>query len=239
MSAPLVEVHADADALATAVAGALLSRLAEAQAAGRTPHVCLTGGTIAEAVHHEVGRLSVSAGVDWGQVGVWWGDERFVAADSPDRNDLQAQSAFLDAVGAAQVHPMPSTDTAPDVAAAAASYAREVRASGAGEFEVLMLGLGPDGHVASLFPGHPALADDGIAVAVTDSPKPPPERVSLTLAALEHARSVWVIASGTSKADAVAAALAEQGSVIDTPARGVAGRVDTVYFLDRDAASAL
>lgn len=240
MSTPLVEVHHDAAALATAVAGELLSRLAAAQEAGRVPQIGLTGGSIAEAVHREVARLSPGSEVDWTRVVVWWGDERFVAADSEDRNAGQARREFLDVVGATQVHEMPSTETAADVEAGAASYGMEMRGDGAGEFEVLMLGIGPDGHVASLFPGHPALdVDDQIAVGVRDSPKPPPERISLTFGALHHCRSLWMIASGDSKADAVAAALADTGSVHQTPARGVSGQVDTVWFLDREAASHL
>ena len=92
---------------------------------------------------------------------------------------------------------------------AAAAYAVEVRTHGAGEFDVVMLGVGPDGHVASLFPGFPQLdVDDDIAVAVTGSPKPPPVRISLTFPALNRTRQVWFLVSGDGKADAVARALA-------------------------------
>ena len=101
------------------------------------------------------------------------------------------------------------------------------------------LGIGPDGHCASLFPGHPALeARDAIAVAVHDSPKPPPDRVTLTFEAMERCRAVWFIASGEGKAEAVARALAEDGTVQETPARGVTGD-ETVWWLDADAASQL
>ena len=115
-----------ASALATAVAGELLSRLADAQTRGEVPQIGLTGGTIADAVHRELARLSASSEVDWSRVVVWWGDERFVAADDPERNAGQARSAFLDAVGVdpAHVHEMPSTATAADVDEAAASYSR-------------------------------------------------------------------------------------------------------------------
>ena len=111
-----------------------------------------------------------------------------------------------------------------DVDAAAAAYSATMREDGAGEFDVVMLGLGPDGHVASLFPGHPALdVDDRIAVGVTNSPKPPPERVSLTYGALNRARSVWFLVSGEQKAPAVAAALAPEGDLHEIPARGATG----------------
>ena len=237
---PLIEVHDSADALATALAGELLTRLADLQTAGTVPQIGLTGGSIAEAVHREVARMSGEFEVDWTRVGVWFGDERFVAADSPDRNDGQARRAFLDAVGATQVHAMPSTDDAGSVEEAAQQYADTVRAHGAGGFDVLMLGIGPDGHVASLFPGHPGLdATDAIAIGVHESPKPPPERVTLTFEALARAASVWFMASGDGKAEAVARALADEGAVHETPARGVVGTTETIWWLDREAASAL
>jgi 6-phosphogluconolactonase len=241
---PRVEVHEDAAALATSVAGELLSRLADAQAAGHLPQVALTGGTIADAVHREVARLSPGSGVDWSRVVVWWGDERFVAPDDPERNAGQARAAFLDAVGAdpAHVHEMPSTADADDVEAAAASYSSELREHGRGEFDVVMLGVGPDGHVASLFPGNPALdVRDRIAVGVTDAPKPPPLRVSLTFPALNRARSVWFLVSGDAKASAVARALdgVDPADPHDIPASGVSGHDETIWFLDRPSASAL
>ncbi|TIC87818.1 6-phosphogluconolactonase [Nocardioides sp. GY 10113] len=243
--APLIEVHPDPAALATSVAGELLNRIADAQAAGHVPHIGLTGGTIAEAIHREVARLAPASGVDWGAVHFWFGDERFVASDSPDRNAGQARAAFLDEVGATRVHEVPASDQVADAEAAAAAYGDEMRAEGAGHFDVLMLGVGPDGHIASLFPGHPGLeATDAIAVAVHDSPKPPPDRVTLTFDALGHARSVWFLVSGSGKADAVSRALAVEGSrdgtsVAETPARGVVGHDETVWFLDHDAASLL
>lgn len=242
MIPPRIEVHDDRAALATAVAGELLSRLADVQAAGGVPQIGLTGGGIADAVHHELARLSPASEVDWARVAVWWGDERFVAPDSPDRNAAQARAAFLDAVGAdpAHVHEMPSTADAADVEAGAAAYGDVVRAHGTGEFDVLMLGVGPDGHVASLFPGYPQLdVDDRVAVAVTDSPKPPPERISLTFAALTRSRSVWFLVDGEEKAEAVARALADGADVHDVPAAGVTGSEETIWFVDRAAASRL
>ena len=257
MSAPAVEVLPDPGAVATTVAALLLERLTVAQAGGGVPQIALTGGTIADLMHRELARLSPASGVDWSRVVVWWGDERFVAADSADRNAGQARAAFLDAVGVdpEHVHEMPSTDSAPDVQSAAASSAAELREAGSGEFEVVMLGVGPDGHVASLFPGSPQLeVDDLIAVAVTGSPKPPPERVSLTLPALNRARAVWFLATGPEKAAAVAAALAEESlaqaeeslaqaeeslarAEESLPAARVRGRVTTTWFLDRAAAA--
>ncbi len=238
MTEPRVEVQPDADTLATAVAGELLSRLADLQAAGAVPQIGLTGGTIAEAVHRELARLSPDTEVDWTRVVVWFGDERFVPADStptatPARPGPRSSTPSVPP----RCTRCRSSDEVPDAEAAASAYGDSMREHGAGSFDVLMLGIGPDGHIASLFPGHPALAvDDRIAVAVHDSPKPPPDRVSLTVPALRRAEQVWFLASGDGKAEAVAAALAD-GPVDEIPARAVRGVTETTWFLDREAAS--
>ena len=238
---PLVEVHDDAAALATSVAGELLTRLADAQALGHVPHVVLTGGTIADAVHHEVARLAVGSEVDWSRVVFWWGDERFVGPDDADRNAGQAREALLDAVAVdpSNIHEMASTATAASAAEGAAAYAAELAAHGPAGFEVVMLGVGPDGHVASLFPDRPELDATDPVVAVTDSPKPPSERISLTLSTLNQGRAVWLLASGTGKAPAVALALGADAGVHPVPAAAVSGTAETIWFLDRDAAANL
>jgi 6-phosphogluconolactonase len=185
-----LEVLPDPAQVAATVAERFLKRMAAAQGRGEEPHVALTGGSIAEALHRQIARQAPAYDVDWTRVVFWWGDERFVAPDSADRNARDARAAFLDVVGATQVHEVPSTGDASDVDAAAAAYGDLVRASGGGDFDLVMLGMGPDGHVASLFPGFPQLdVDDRIAVPVTGSPKPPPERVSLTFPALRRTPS--------------------------------------------------
>jgi 6-phosphogluconolactonase len=241
LPAPRVEVHDSADDLATAVAGAFLRLVTVRQSDGDVPQVALTGGSIADKIHREIARLGPGTDVDWSRIDLFWGDERFVAPDSDDRNAKQAREALLDAVGVdpARVHEIPSTADADTVEAAAAAYSDTVRSAGAGNFDLLMLGVGPDGHVASLFPGFPQLrVDDTIAVGVTGSPKPPPERVSLTFAALNRSAAVWFVVSGADKAEAVGRALAaDPPAVHDLPATGVRGQVETIWFLDRDAAS--
>lgn len=244
MTTPRIEVFDDADSLARAVASELLARLEAAQAGGGIPQVGLTGGSVAERIHRDLGRLGPDSGVDWDRLVVWWGDERFVAPESDERNARGARQAFLGPVGVPDdhVHEVPATDTADSVEEAAAAYGQVLRERGSGAFEVLMLGIGPDGHCASLFPGHPALdVDDRVTVAVTGSPKPPPERVSLTYGALNRSRAIWFVASGEGKADAVARALAPEGDLHETPARGITGdgATEVVWFLDRAAASGL
>jgi 6-phosphogluconolactonase len=238
---PRVEVHESADDLAEAVAGAFLRLVTVRQAAGDIPAIGLTGGTIADKIHTEIARLGADAEIDWSRIDFYWGDERYVAPDSDDRNARQARAALLDAVPVdpARVHEIPSTAEADSVESAAAVYAETVRAHGRGGFDLLMLGMGPDGHVASLFPGFAQLdVDDDIAVGVTGSPKPPPERVTLTLPALNRADEVWFVVSGAEKAQAVGRALAAHPpDVHELPATGVRGQQETIWFLDRAAAT--
>jgi 6-phosphogluconolactonase len=240
-----LKVLPDPAALAAAVAERFLQRVVAAQGRGEDPHIALTGGTIAHAVHQQIAARAADYPVDWDRVVFWWGDERFVAPDSPERNALGARSVLLDVVGAGRVHQMPSTADAADADAGAAAYSDLMRATGAAEFDLVFLGVGPDGHVASLFPGFPQLdVDDRIAVGVTDAPKPPPDRVSLTFPALNRTRAVWFLVSGSEKAEAVADALADAGDLHVTPARGidpspVASVPEIVWFLDLAAASEL
>lgn len=233
MTAATIEVQPDATVLAAAIARRIESTLAAVQAAGRTPRVLLTGGSIAMAAYRE---LSADA-VDWANVEFWFGDERFVGIDLPDRNDGQARDAFLDRVGAKHVHALADNDCSLSAADAARSYATTLPTE---PFDLTLLGVGPDGHVASLFPGAPQLHEtDEPTVAVFDSPKPPPVRVSLTFAALANSDTVMFIVAGADKADAVARALAPDGTVDETPARGVRGRRETVWLLDEAAAGKL
>lgn len=242
MTRARVEVHEDSTALAEAVAGALVARLVEAQADGDEPQIALTGGSIADAVHRRLAEIGPGSDVDWSRLVVWWGDERFVPRDSSERNAGQARAAFLDHVPVeeSKIHEVGTPREVDSVEAAASAYSSELREHGAGEFDVVMLGVGADGHIASLFPGYPQLdVDDQVAVAVTDSPKPPSERVSLTFGALNRSRAVWFLVSGADKAAAVARALSATADPHEIPAVGVTGRVETVWFLDGDAASHL
>lgn len=240
-----VEVSADAAELAQRVAGELVARLAAVQGEGHVPSVALTGGTIADEIYRAVAVRETGPDgptVDWTRVDFWWGDERYVPADSSDRNDRSVGHDLFDVVvvDPARVHAMPAADEVhPDLEAAAASYDHLVRSREPGDFDLVLLGVGPDGHVASLFPGFPELdVDDRVAVAVAGSPKPPPERISLTFTALNQTREAWFLVSGEGKAEAVARALADEGSVAETPARGIT-TPNRTWWLDQAAASSL
>jgi 6-phosphogluconolactonase len=241
-------LYHDSDALAEAVAGRLITRLVDVQSAGGVARIVLTGGTIADRIHRCVADSGARDAVDWGEVEIWWGDERFVDADDPERNDKQAREALLQRVklDPAKVHPMATPRVArddPDVAAEmyAAELAAAARPGDHDEiptFDVLMLGVGPEGHVASLFPGQPALYDDRPVVGVRGSPKPPPVRVTMTMPTLQHARDVWFVVSGEQKAGAVRMALSGAG-VVQVPAAGPKGMHSTWWLLDKAAASQL
>ncbi len=244
-AAPEILRHRTADGLAHAVAARLVTRLVDVQSDGRVPSLVLTGGTIAVTIHEAVATSPARDAVDWGSVDVWFGDERFVPAADPDRNAGQAAQAMLDRLpfDPARIHPMPASDgDHGDVDAAADAYADELRrASGDGSvptFDLLMLGIGPDGHCASLFPGRPEMYDERPVVAVRDSPKPPPTRITLTLEALQHAREVWWVASGDSKAQAVHDAVTG-ADLQQVPAAGPKGTERTLWFLDDAAATLL
>ena len=128
------------------------------------------------------------------------------------------------------------TDDATDVDAGATAYASTLREHGAGEFDIVMLGIGPDGHIASLFPEAPALYDERVVIPVRGAPKPPPLRISLSAAAINNAREVWLVAAGEEKAGAVRMALEGAGST-QIPAAGVRGKSATKWLLDKAAAS--
>ncbi|KQX75971.1 MULTISPECIES: 6-phosphogluconolactonase [Aeromicrobium] len=229
------EIFPDADALADAIARRVVDRLAEVQRSGRTPSIVLTGGTIAVKAYERI----EAGDVDWASVDVYWGDERFVPAGHADRNDQQARDAFLTRVGvpAERLHAMPASDEGfPSIGAAADAHASVLPDE---PFDLVLHGVGPDGHIASLFPGFAQLHEtERRVVDVENSPKPPPERLSLTLATLNHAASVWLLVSGDGKAEAVARALGD-GTLDDSPASAARGTAETVWLLDEAAASRL
>ncbi|MGY1732480.1 6-phosphogluconolactonase [Geodermatophilus sp. SYSU D01045] len=246
---PEIVVEPDAELLARAVAAALVARLAAAQAVHGTASVVLTGGGIGTAVLRHVAELAgepaPGQAVDWTAVDVWWGDERFVPADDDERNEKGAREALLDRVGAPpeRVHPVPASDAGFDTPEEAADWYAGALADAAGDgplprFDVLLLGMGPEGHVASIFPDSPAVSDERTVVPVRDCPKPPPTRVSLGFPAITAAEEVWLLVSGEGKAEAVARALGGADRT-EVPAAGARGRRATRWLLDAAAASRL
>ena len=251
MSVPEVFIHASGDLLASAAAARAVTAMADAIGGTGHGHLVLTGGGIGTKVMAAIAAAPARDAVDWRRVDFWWGDERFAATGDPERNETGARAALLDHIGVdpARVHTIAGPDgpDGDDPDAAAARYAAELAAAAASTvnqgalapaFDVLMLGIGPEGHVASIFPGSPAARAGGSVVAVRDSPKPPPTRVSLTFGAIRAAREVWILASGAEKAEAVAQAVTGT-SEDELPAAGARGTERTLFLLDEAAAARL
>lgn len=244
---PELIVQSDAERLALDVAVRTLATLAQVQQQRGRAALALTAGSIMEAVWAAIAASAARDSVDWSRVDVFWADERYVPAGSGDRNDRPANRILFShqPFSAARQVPMPASDSGyQNLDAAAAGYADQLaearRADDPDEipnFDVLLLGVGPDGHCASLFPEHPGVHDEsGPVIAVRNSPKPPPNRISLSFPGLAAANEIWFVAAGTGKAEAVALALSGAGRV-QVPSAGPRGRFRTLWLVDRDAAA--
>ncbi|MEU8704615.1 6-phosphogluconolactonase [Streptomyces sp. NPDC048565] len=250
MTAPQLVVHRDKELMAQAAAARLITKVVDAQAARGSASVVLTGGRNGNGLLAALAGSPARDAIDWSRLDLWWGDERFLPEGDPERNVTQAREALLDMVDLdpTRVHAMPASDGpyGGDADSAAAGYAAELAAAARPEdhgpvpaFDVLMLGVGPDTHVASLFPELPAVREtERTVVGVHGAPKPPPTRVSLTLPAIRAAREVWLLAAGEDKAEAAEIALSGAGE-IQAPAAGAYGRSRTLWLLDAPAASRL
>ncbi|MFC0674810.1 6-phosphogluconolactonase [Brachybacterium hainanense] len=247
--APTDVVSADADAVAASAASAVAGQLRDAIDARGVAHLVLTGGTVGVKTALALPVALAEAGVDTGALHLWWGDERFVESGSADRNDVAVQG-LLDALDlpAHRVHRMPATTDGMSLDEAAAWYGQQLdlaggdapfRTRGHAFFDVILLGMGPDGHIASLFPEHPAQQDVSMnVIPVRDSPKPPSERISLTWPVVNSARHVALLVAGAEKAAAVARGHGEIDPT-GTPASAVRGLESTTWYLDEAAAAEL
>ena len=239
-----VLVHPDKGALVAAVSSRFLTKMVDILDDLGSANVCLTGGSAGIAVLAAIASSPARDTIDWSKVHFWWGDERWVAADSEDRNDKQAREALLDHlnVPAENVHPFAATDSGLELDEAADAYAADLAAAGDGgvpypRFDITFLGVGPDGHIASLFPERSGIREtERTVIAVRNSPKPPPERLSLTRPVINASARIWLVLSGADKASALGLALAG-ASYTEVPAAGAKGRKRTVFFVDREAAA--
>lgn len=261
MSSPTVEVFADRAAVADAVAARLLEVLRQTVDAEGLAHVSLTGGGAGIATLSAVAQQTQDGeeAPDWSKVHFWWGDERLLPDRDEERNARQAWDALLSFLvvekGLPQenIHPMPTSEQAADPAVGARIYAQELEScSPVGgiqgphgqlnmpQMTVMLLGVGPDAHINSLFPGKETLSVTGRTTAgESDSPKPPPMRVTLTFDAVQSTRRVWLVTSGADKAPAIARSVSPGAQILDYPAAGAQGTQETVWFVDQAAAASI
>ncbi len=242
----IIEKYSDKAALVTAVGDRLIGAITDAVAARGRALIVLTGGGTGIGLLEHV--RENGGAIDWSKVRVFWGDERYVPEDDDDRNEKQARESLLSHIDipAANIHAMPASDGefGDDLDAAALAYAQVLAANAddgepAPDFDVHLLGMGGEGHINSLFPHTPAVRETSrLVVGVPDSPKPPPQRITLTLPAVQRSREVWLVVSGAEKADAVAAAVGG-ADPDDVPAAGATGTEATVWLLDEQAAGKL
>jgi len=225
---------ADTTALIPGVGKAIAAALNDGITENGCAHLVLTGGTIGIAVLEGIPVETV----DWSRVHLWWGDERFVEAGSLDRNCLQAQPVLLDRISipVENVHRVPATDSGLSLDQARVAYATELQSLAVDdfvpEFDVTLLGMGPDAHIASLFPGRELdTLDHASTCAVMNSPKPPAERVSLTRAAINSSKRVWLLVADANKAECLNGVLNAQDDAM-LPASCVHGTEETVLWTD-------
>jgi 6-phosphogluconolactonase len=242
----VIDIVPDSEALVRAAGSRLVNAIQAAVAARGRALIVLTGGGNGIGLLQYLGTQRQQ--IDWSKVHLFWGDERYVPEDDDERNDKQARAALLDHIDipSSHVHTMPASDGefGNDLAAAALSYEQLLAANAESgqptpNFDVHLLGMGPEGHINSLFPDTAAVHETArMVVPVEDSPKPPPQRITLTLPAIQRSREVWLMVSGAAKADAAAAAIGG-ASPASVPAAGAVGLETTLWLLDEEAASKL
>jgi 6-phosphogluconolactonase len=226
VSVPEWRVFDCVDALVSKLADALCAEAEMAIAARGVFHLVLAGGTTPRALYRELAARQ-AGDARWH---VWYGDERCLPADYPERNSAMSETAWLAAsrIPPANRRPIPAERGTAEAAAHYAGWLQDVA-----DFDVVLLGMGEDGHTASVFPGHdwgdaPASPD---VLAVVGAPKPPPERVSLSAARLNRSRHVWFVVTGAGKREALMRW--KRGEKL--PVSVVQGRLETVAWLDQAA----
>ena len=235
-------VHPDKSSLAGSVAARFITKVIDIIEDRGEATVVLTGGTMGIGILSAIKESSARDSVDWKRVNFWWGDERWLPRGDAERNDKQARDALLDhiAIDETRVHAFAASDDGLELDDAASLYAAELSANATDgselpQFDITFLGMGPDGHIASLFPEKSGIREqDAVVIPVRNSPKPPPERLSLTLPVINSSVRVWLVLAGADKASALGLTLAG-ASMNEVPAAGVEGTVSTLFFVDAEA----
>lgn len=238
-----LEILPTVEELNEAVGRAFLARLStlvdEAEVGSRI-NLAISGGAVTTSLLPSL--LPRVGDVDWSRVRVWLVDERFVPAGHADRNDDQAWEGFFHASSGVELVRMPTSDeSAPGAgsldAATSAFEATWTELMGSGSFDIALIGMGPDGHICSLFPGRVDLEEPSPILAIRNSPKPPPERITVSMPVMRACGEVWLTTAGSAKADALGRAFAG-ASPLDIPVAGVLTPTTRVY-LDEPAAASI
>ena len=232
MTNTVVNRFKDADSLARGAAEEFVTRLGQLLSELPEVHIQLTGGTIGIATLAAIADREDAHLLDWSRVHVWWGDERFVASVSGDRNAVQARKAMLTKLPAAILHEFPASDEGMTLDEAANFFAAELAAVKP-HFSLAFVGMGPDGHICSLFPGKPAIEAGVQVIAEHDSPKPPPQRLSFSYEAMNAVDELWFVIAGADKQDAVSVAFGDEPETL--PVGRVRGKQKTIWFIDQSA----
>jgi len=223
---PDLKIFASKEELAAAVAQLVNLRISKELESRADFHLALTGGTLGT----EVSELLV---MQWNEepekfagLHLWWGDERFVPELSAQRNARPVIFGLGDD-SPIHIHQVLPSDAKVDLEVAAKRFNADLFGI---DMDLMLLGIGPDGHVASLFPGKWQINEERNAIPVSDSPKPPPQRVSFSMSKINSSKSVWLIANGAEKHEAIAKIIARDASI---PASHVHATEETLLFVDR------
>ena len=220
-------LYADAAELSEEVTVQILAAIEKNLKIKNQFHLVLTGGTLGVHISESLVKEFNSDSGAFKGLHIWWSDERFVESDSVERNSFALHETVTNSN--IVIHEVLASDVAQDIDEAVADYALALENV---DIDLNILGLGPDGHVASLFPGRADIDDQRRVFAITDSPKPPAERVSFTMSMINSAQEVWIVASGESKAEAVTKIIEGDLSI---PASYVRGHSHTRLIVDTEA----
>lgn len=232
MTSTVVNRFKDADSLARGAAEEFVTKLSQLLSELPEVHIQVTGGTIGIATLAAIADREDSHLLDWSRVHVWWGDERFVASESSDRNAVQANKAMLSKLPRTNVHEFPASDQGLSLDEAANLFSAELKTLKP-HFSIAFVGMGPDGHICSLFPGKPAIPVGVQVIAEHDSPKPPPQRLSFSYEVMNSVDEIWFVVAGADKQDAVSIAFGDQPDTL--PVGRVKGKQKTIWFIDQAA----
>ncbi len=233
MVRPIVHRFKDANGVANGAASDLFDFVTARLSEQDRVDVAVTGGTVGIATLAAAGLLEFNT-LELSRLHIWWGDERFVASDSDDRNANQAHSAWLRELNIPleNLHSFPASDEGLSLDEAASKFAGRFDSVGI-NFDLMLMGMGPDGHIASLFPGKTAGESTNSVVAEHDSPKPPPQRLSFNYATINNAKEIWFTVAGADKAEAVSVVFGDEPTQL--PAGRIMGKEKTVWYVDQTA----